>query len=382
MLVWRLRLFYTSYFLVLGVMQPYWPLWFAYKGMDAAAIAWLSALPSLVRMVSVPAIGVLADRLGERKRVVLALNLLALLAYLGFIWSDSFWAILLVSLPYGAMWAGILPLGDNLAVTASYRDKLDFGRIRLWGSIAYICAAALAGWFLAGRSAGLVYWLLLGTSLMLAAGSFALPDIRTAPAARSGGPAPWRKLLGAPLFVLFLFGQGCAQASHAMYYVFGSLYWRGIGHSEAVIGILWGEGVAVEVVVFAFGARLLARVGPQGLLLIGAAAGLVRWTGLAFATEIWELSLLQALHGLTFGAAFLGAMHFMGRFVRPEASATAQAVYSAVSQGLGLGLGFIAIGPLYAAYAGHAYLAMTTLSAIGTVSAFVLLRRWGDRVVG
>src|SRR4051812_37807516 len=105
MLVWRLRLFYTSYFLVLGVMQPYWPLWFSYKGMDAAAIAWLSALPSLVRMASVPLIGVLADRLGERKRVVLALIVLALVFYLGFIWSDSFWAILLVSLPYGAMWA-------------------------------------------------------------------------------------------------------------------------------------------------------------------------------------------------------------------------------------------------------------------------------------
>ena len=219
-------------------------------------------------------------------------------------------------------------------------------------------------------------------SLLLACGSFALPDTRTTPAKRDDGPSPWRKLLATPLFVLFLLGQGCAQASHAMYYAFGSLYWRGLGHSEAVIGILWGEGVIAEVIVFAFGARLLARLGPQGMLLLGAAGGIVRWTGSAFATDLWQLALLQALHGLTFGAAYLGAMHFMARFIRMEASATAQSVYSAMSQGLGLGLGFIAVGPLYAAYAGHAYLAMTVLSAIGTLGAFFLLRRWGDRVAG
>ena len=45
--------------------------------------------------------------------------------------------------------------------------------------------------------------------------------------------------------------------------------------------------------------------------------------------------LLQILHGLTFGAAHLGAVHYISETIPENFSATAQGIYSAYRTGRG-----------------------------------------------
>ena len=78
------------------------------------------------------------------------------------------------------------------------------------------------------------------------------------------------------------------------------------------------------------------------------------------------------LHALTFGATYLGAMHFLSRNVPPTAAASAQTLFAAASSGFGGGLVMAAAGALYAAYGGRAYLAMALLSAAGLVGTLSL----------
>jgi len=88
---------------------------------------------------------------------------------------------------------------------------------------------------------------------------------------------------------------------------------------------------------------------------------------------------LQVLHALTFGAAQLGAMHLMARTVPPGAAASAQALYAALSAGLGSGLVMLGAGALYAEYGGHAYLFMALLSAAGLCGVLWLRRTSSQR---
>ena len=46
-------------------------------------------------------------------------------------------------------------------------------------------------------------------------------------------------LVRSPQFLLFLAATSAVQASHAVYYVFGTLHWQAAGISTGVIGMLW-----------------------------------------------------------------------------------------------------------------------------------------------
>ena len=104
----------------------------------------------------------------------------------------------------------------------------------------------------------------------------------------------------------------------------------------------------------------------------------MRWTLAGLVPGLLPAAILQLLHALTFGATHLGAMNFLSRTVPPGAAASAQALYSGASAGIGSGLVMLGAGALYAAYGGHAYLFMAVLSAAGLFGV-VRLARTGDQ---
>ena len=68
-------------------------------------------------------------------------------------------------------------------------------------------------------------------------------------------------LLTSRPFLLFMLAAGCCQASHAVLYSFGTLTWRAAGLDDVTISLLWGESVAVEIVLMLGSGWLLARLG-------------------------------------------------------------------------------------------------------------------------
>ncbi|HXC29035.1 MAG TPA: MFS transporter [Stellaceae bacterium] len=164
------------------------------------------------------------------------------------------------------------------------------------------------------------------------------------------------------------------QASHQVYYGFGTLYWRTLGFSDALIGVLWAEGVVAEIVLFWLGSRLLRGLGPLGLMMTGGVAGIVRWGLMGLVPGLAAAFALNLLHALTFGATHLGAMNYLSRTVPPDAAASAQALYSGASSGIGSGLVMLGAGALYAEFGGRAYLFMTALSALGLLGAMRLAK--------
>jgi len=183
-----------------------------------------------------------------------------------------------------------------------------------------------------------------------------------------------RQVAGDPRFWMFVATASALQASHQVYYGFGSLYWRSLGFSQTTIGWLWAEGVIAEILLFWQGTPLLLGFGPIGLMALGGVAGIIRWSLAGLAVSLPAIAALQLLHALTFGASYLGAMHFLLRAVPASAAGSAQTIYAAVSSGLGGGLVMMAAGGLYASYGGRAYLFMAVLSAAGLAGSLQLRR--------
>lgn len=370
----RLATFYATVFLFVGIHLPFWPVWLEARGLTAAEIGVILSASTWTRSLVSPIVGHVADRRGERKRVIVVLLVGAFAVYFLFAVAETFWTLLAISLLVGVFLSAVIPLGENLAMLTAHERNLDYGRIRLWGSIAFIGGAGLGGQLLAGRDESLILWLLLAALALNVLAGLWLPDTRPPPARRHRAPA--LALLRDRGFVVFLVTAGLIQGSHAVYYGFATLHWRSAGISEGVIGALWAEGVVAEIVLFFFAARMVATVGPIRLMAVAAIGGIVRWTVLGATTSLGALFAVQTLHALTFAAAHLAAMHFLTRAVPAEHSATAQSLYAGLGTGLTIGLTMIAGGWLYGLVGGQAFYAMTAMVAAGLAMTPFLARAW------
>jgi MFS transporter, PPP family, 3-phenylpropionic acid transporter len=366
----RLSLFYAAFFFATGVQLPFWPVWLAGRGLGPAEIGALLALSQWVRVAANPVLGFIADRARERNRFMVLLGAATFGGYLLCLPAHGFAALVVPSLIVAAAATALLPLADATTLAAAARGGLEYGRVRLWGTIAFIAATLIGGRILAGRSSEMVLVLLLGMTALTTASCAALP--RAAPI----GPRPRANYRGliAPRHLVFVAAATLIQSSHAVYYAFGTLYWQHEGFGDGTIAVLWAEGAVAEVALFFAGGRYVRRWGPGVLLALGGAGGLVRWTVTAWTGSLPVLLLVQPLHALTFAAVHLGAMHYLAGAVPPAQAATAQALFTAIVGGVGLGLASLLAGALYGAWGGGAYLAMAAMAGAGGALALRIKR--------
>lgn len=370
----RLAGFYAAIFIAVGIHIPFWPLWLAERGLTPSEIGLLVAVGYLTRLIANPTIGHWVDHRGDRKRPLLILSMAAALIWLIFPFTHGFTAILIVSVVALIPFSGLMPVGDSLAMMVVHSHRLDYGRVRLWGSLAFILAATLVGRALTDWPVTVLPWLLSGAFLLTFASCAALPDTRVP--AQEEPPPPVRPLLASGVFLLFLLTAAFNQSAHTVYYAFATLHWKAGGLSDAAIGILWSEGVVAEVVLFAFSGWVVQRFGPVRLLLAAALAGVFRWSILGLTATPALVAIAQLFHAATFGCAHLGAMHFILRSVPHSLSVRAQGVYAALAVGLAPGLMTPLSGYLYERLGGGSFLAMAALSAISAILAWRLLRLW------
>src|SRR5213082_701443 len=152
----RLGAFYAASFLVVGIQTPFWPVWLAGRGLDAPEIALLFAAGIWAKVIATPLIGGLADRLGRRRGVMVALAAMACITYAALWPAWGFWPLLWLNLVAGVAQSALMPLGDSITLAAVRGARLDYGRIRVWGSVSFIVAALGSGILLAGISAPVV----------------------------------------------------------------------------------------------------------------------------------------------------------------------------------------------------------------------------------
>lgn len=374
----RLCFFMAFLFLGLGVQLPFLPLWLADRGLSTGEIAAVLSGQILIRAFGAPLGTFLADRYNRPVPLVRLLPLLCAASYLLLAFMQGFEAIFLVAVLAAVFLSPVGPIAENFAMVESAKAGLDYGRQRLWASVSFIVGTLVSGFALEIMATSTAVLLIAVSYAALGFAGLALPDIK--PQAQSGQtpartrPADVLRLFRSRVFVIFLLAVSIAQASHAMLYGFGSLHWEQLGISKGTIGILWGIGVCAEVVFFFFSGRLLPRFAPILLILIGCLLGVLRWTVTAFDPALWLLVPLQTLHAATFALTHFGTLHYLMQNVPGALRNSAQGLYTACSAGLFLMLATAAVGPIFDAYAGRAYLAMAAMSLVATALAFLVFR--------
>lgn len=368
----RLSFFYITIFFVIGAMMPFWPVWLQAHHMSGIEIGLLMAIPILGKVIFSPLFASLGDRLGERKRLLLFFLACSFFIFAGFGFLNSFTGFLVISILFGISWAPVMSFGDNITLLSIRSSSLQYGRLRLWGSLSFILMSFGFGWILEFSQEELIYWVILTSIALTLLASLSLPDIRIPPLGRQSQPV--RKLLKERSFQVFMVSVALIHGSHALYYGFATLHWRSLGYSDGLIGLLWAIGVAAEVVFFIFGARIANHFPPSRLLISAGLCACLRWVLLSTNPDLPVLMIIQTFHAFTFGAMHLGAMTFITRTVSLDLSASAQSLYGAAAFGLGTGVTMLFTGLFYETLGAQAFFLMALMALLGSFSCLILKR--------
>ena len=373
----RMWLFFAGYFVFAGVALPFYPVWLDARGLTDVQIATVIAVPGILRVVLTPFAGMFADRAPNRRFAAICFMAPAAVVFLLAGWSETFVPILLVTAFSFTFWGLALPVGEALALTGMRRFGLDYGRMRLGGSVSFILTNLGAGAVVAVLHSQAVFWMLVAAMGITVAVSFGLPvtprAIRVLDDRDRPPPPSFRDVLREPAFLTLILIGGLIQSSHAMLYSFGSLFWSDQGFSGFQIGAFWATAVACEIVFFLVSAPLARRWAPYGFFVIGAAAAIIRWLCFPLEPGFVGYLALQGLHAFSFGAVYLANQHAIARIVPDEVIASAQGVL-AMMIGLLTGLATLASGPLYAHFGGDAFALMAIMPATALVILFVFTR--------
>jgi len=365
----RYSAIYGGFFLTAGIMLPFWPLWLESRGLGSLQIGLILALGPWMRVFSNPLIAQVADRSGRPKLVLVILSVLSLIAFISFLPAESFPYILCVSILAAICFPAMLPIAESQVMSSVIKYSLDYGRIRLWGSLTFIIGTLGTGFLIGKNNPDLILILIIFALLLTLLAALIFPR-----EVKERGIYPKNAIVSIllqPRFILFVISASLLQASHAVYNGFSTLHWKESGIKEQLIGALWVEGVFAEIILFSISGFLIARIGSVKLLAIAGVCGLVRWTVLAQSTDIYALLSTQVLHALTFGAVHLGAMHFIASNAPAGRTATAQGIYTSIS-GLIMGLAMVGAGSLYELFRGQAFYAMVLISALGLIMTLIL----------
>ncbi|HIE4799286.1 TPA: 3-phenylpropionate MFS transporter [Serratia marcescens] len=358
-----LALSYFTYFFSYGIFLPFWGVWLKGEGIAPETIGILLGAGLVARFLGSLLI---APRVKDPSHLVSALRLLALLTLafaVSFCFGNGWGWLMLVIAGFNLFFSPLVPLTDALAATWQKQIRMDYGRVRLWGSLAFVIGSALTGQLVAvwGHNA-ILYSLILSVLAMLL-GMLLKPSVMPQGEARTHGGAErslWALLKEGPVW-RFLLCVTLLQGAHAGYYSFGSIYWQEAGYSASTIGYLWSLGVVAEVIIFASSNVLFRRWNARNLLLLSACCGVLRWSLMAYSTELGWLLLIQILHCGTFTVCHLAAMRFIAARQGQEVIQL-QAVYSALAMGGGIAVMTVIAGFLFEHWQGGVYWVMAAVA--------------------
>ena len=340
---WRLSAYYFAYFTFLGVFFPYFGLYLQERSFSAWEIGLLMSQMQLMRVFGPYVWGLLADRGGQRLRIIRLTSVLSLVTFSLFFFIARFEAFLIAIAALAFFWNAALPLVEALTFDHLREHSSRYSRVRLWGSVGFIAAALATGILLDYLPLSSLLWICVVTLIGIIGCAFAVPEMPMHHAAHESFPV-WKTLRQAPVAALF---AACfaMSAAHGALNIFYSIFLSAHGYSKSVVGGLLSLGVLSEIAAFFVMSWVMRRCGLRRILLLSFAAAVVRFLMIGWGVNSPAvLVVAQLMHGLTFGSFHAAAITAVNRWFPGRARSRGQALYASLTFGAGGLLGGLLSG--------------------------------------
>lgn len=361
--------FYLLYFATVGISLPFFPAYFRSLGFSGAQIGLLLALSPVAALVCPPFFGHLADRSGRPDRVLSFVTFGALVSFAPLLISSSYEAVFAAFVAFAIFASSHTTLIDTLALHRVAQVGGSYSHLRVFGSVGFVISSTLFGFAVDAIDRRTVY------AAFAAICAYALWSLTVR--ARSA-PAPGRnpldglRLLRDPDITLLLTATCLHWIASAPYNGTLSIHVTELGLLPNVVGLSAGLGVFAEVVVMTLYPRFGERLAPRHILFVSFALSVARWIGMALVDSGPAIIALSSLHGFTFGAFYIASVGYMARRVPAHLRSSGQALYVAITFGIGGIVGYLGSGAGYDLLGGHRLFAVAAV--VQAVAALLTLR--------
>lgn len=370
-------IFYFIYFSFVAAEIVFFPIYFQHLGFSGFEIAVVTALSNLSTVVG-PGLALKLTHIPSRQLAMRFLGA-AVLLFLPLFFVKTFTLFAFVWFLAVTCHRAPVVLIDTIAIHEAMEGRINFGKIRLWGSVGFVVAAFLIG--VVVDRVGSSSILFLGFCCFL--GTFSSGFLVRYKL--SSEPEVQRQLFLGKGEFFSLFRQS-AQLRYfflAVFflwmslgapYVYLSLYLKSLGLSASMVSVAWNIGVIAEIILMIYFDRLVKRYSLLALFRVSLVLTILRWLLLAFVQEPLVIIFSQILHAFTFASFHLSSMKLVYLMLPENYRPRSQGVLSILGPGCGLIIGRLLVGGA-SDWLGLEPRSLFFLSGIMTIGAYFCARR-------
>jgi MFS transporter, PPP family, 3-phenylpropionic acid transporter len=327
------------YFLVFCCTASWLPIFADYlkdRGLSGIEIGLIVSITPLSMFLVQPFYGMMADRFGYKKCLLLS-SLLASVSYALYFFDSGFVGLLITTLLMSLFYNSLQPLLDSLSLKLTQENhSFSYGTLRIAGAAGWAFTGIIAGHYIDTVNTTVIFAISSISMLLLFFFSLSLkPDKANAqvvvPANRK---RVWdvvrNKQLIFLLLAVFLISTGATTIWN-----FYSIYMKENGASASLVGYGISFQGLCELPFFYFSAKIIQRLGTRTTLLVTVIATAFRLFLYSLIKDPKVAILIELLHGISWSLFWVVCVEYVNMLVAKDWRATGQSLLYAAYFGAG-----------------------------------------------
>ncbi len=298
---YRGAVYYTLFWGTAGIFEPFLSIHFINLGLSGQQIGWLWALVPLMALVVSPLLAVIVDRNAWRVRALTLILLCFVPIVLGFSVPTTFLAMLFPMLLFAMVRGPAEVLADSVIARMASSERLNFGSMRLWGSLSFTVIVLVSGYIWQRSGYTPMFFVAAGAYVLVALSAFSL----TEEGRQSSSPRGFRLAGLSPAIRLLTICSFLAGTALGISWTFIGVYIDALGGAAIFVGAVFALSAITELPSMQYASRLKERFSGQVMLVFTYLLLAVVSLAYALTSSLLILLLLSTLRGIGFGLFFV-----------------------------------------------------------------------------
>ncbi len=339
------------YFLVFSCTASWLPIFADFlkeRGLTGIQISTILSISPLMMFLVQPFVGVLSDKFGYKRTLVIA-SFFAAASYVFYLFESSFQVYFVITVCMALFYNSVQPLLDSLSLQLIKKQPgFSYGTLRIAGAAGWAFTGIIVGYYINAINTSVIFIYSAITMLLVFLFAFFLaPDAaKNAVVKQAATGTAWQVIRNRDLIFLlvcvFLVSTGGTTIWN-----FYSIYMKEQGASAALVGYGISLQGLCELPLFYFSARIIHRFGTKTTLLVTIFATALRMLLYSQIKNPHAALFIELLHGVSWSLFWVVCVEYVNKLVMEEWRATGQSLLYAAYYGLGAIAGNYWTGYLY-----------------------------------
>jgi MFS transporter, PPP family, 3-phenylpropionic acid transporter len=345
----RLRILYFLVFCCTAAWLPIFAEYLKDHNLSGIRIGIILSITPFMMFLVQPFYGMLADRLGYKKCLLLS-SFLASVSYVFYLFQGvGFGYLLIVTVFMSLFYNTIQPLLDSLSLKLVQENPtFSYGTLRIAGAAGWAFTGIIAGHYIDTVNTTVIFVISAISMLLTFIFSFSLKlDNKKSTSPGSQSFENIRDVFGNRILIFLLICIFLISAGATTIWNFYSIYMKENGASASLVGYGISFQGLCELPLFYFSAKIIRRFGIKTTLLITVFTTAIRMLLYSVVKNPHAAVFIEVLHGISWSLFWVVCVEYVNMLVREDWRATGQSLLYAAYFGAGAIAGNFWTGFLY-----------------------------------